>query len=123
MPSGARLDPLTRDFVATSGDFDSITNPTLEELQLRVLTHRGTCFWDLEFGSTLHRLPTEKIAGALERDVADRARDALRPMERAGQISGVRVEVERIDRNRVDMRLSALDAGRRPLRFQAFVEV
>lgn len=120
----AYLDPLTRDFVLTRAhDLTAVSNPTLEEMLLRLGTQRGTCFWDLDFGSSLHLLPQEKIGPTTERDVENRARFALKPMIDAKQITGLALKATRVDRNRVDLAGRCSDAGQRPLSFNTFVAV
>lgn len=120
----AHLDPISRSLVrSTGGDWERGDNPTLESLILRLGTWRGSCFWDLSFGSTLHLLPQSKITSTLERDVEDRVRTALAPMVDAGELLGLAVTVRRAERNRAEMVVHALDAGRRPLTFTTFVAV
>ena len=120
----AYLNPLTRDLVQTvDWDWLRVTNPTLEAIHIRLHTERGSCFWDLSFGSTLHLLPTETISADRVRDVEDRVRTALQPMVDAHEISGLTIHATRVARNRVDLSVQCLDAGRRPVTFTTFVQV
>lgn len=120
----ALLNSLTRDYAQTTGgDFEQLDNPTLESLKLRLMTQKGSCFWDLEFGSTLHELPRTKIGADVLRDVENRARTALAPMVRAKEILDLSVQVARTAVNRVEMALNCRDAGGRPLRFSTWVAV
>lgn len=120
----AYIDPVTRSFVLTSSrDLKRSTSATLEELTLRLLTHRGSCFWDLSFGSTLHLLPAEKIGPTTSRDVENRARVALQPMVDARTISALEVRAGRVDRNRVELGLRCKDARGAPITFTTWVPV
>lgn len=120
----AYLDPLSRDFVLTSSnDLKGVDNPTLQGVVLRLMTERGSCFWDPDFGSTLHLVAREKGGPSTERDVADRARRALKPMVDDEDITDLTVQATRVDRGRVELAVRCLDAGRRPVAFSTFVAV
>ncbi|HND29732.1 MAG TPA: hypothetical protein PLA94_07020 [Myxococcota bacterium] len=120
----AYVDPATGAFELTSGkDLRKVTQAELVEqhVVLRLRTHRGSCFWDQTFGSTLHELL--KIGPAVARDVEDRVRSALAPMVAGREISSLDIKTERVGLNRIDIGLRCLDAGGRPLQFSTFVEV
>lgn len=120
----AHLDPILRDLVLTAGgDLQAVDNPTRQAVVLRLLTERGSCFWDLTFGSTLHEMPRAKIVANAERDAEDRARSALRPLLDSQEISALSISVSRVDRNRIEMAVSCRDAGQRPIQFTMFVAV
>lgn len=122
--SGTYLDPLTASFVLTSApDFQRVDNPVLQSVYIRLTTRRGSCFWDLGFGSTLQELQRLKAGPTILREVETRVRDALQPMVDAGELLELDVTAEKVARDRVDLVLSAQDAGRRPLRFTTFVRV
>lgn len=120
----AHLDSITRSLVLTrSRDVQRVANPTQQHMLLRLQTHRGTCWWDPTFGSTLHLLTQEKIGPAIERDVEDRARTALRPMTATRELLDLVMTAQRTATNRVELALRARDAGRRPITFSLWVAV
>lgn len=120
----AFLDPITRDLVRlSSGDLKPSSNPTLEGMALRLRTRRGTCWWDVTFGSTLHELGQAKITRTFAADVEDRIRTALQPMIDEGEVSDLAFEHERPETNRWHTRLACRDAAQRPLAWDVWVEV
>ena len=119
----ARVDPILRDLVLTStGDLSADDNPVAEELTLRLLTERGSAWWDLTFGSRLAQLAGEKAGPDLERRVEGEVRGALKPMVDAGAITSLQVTVSR-GMGRVDLEVRAMDARRRPVQFTTFVRM
>lgn len=122
--AGAYIEPVEHDYVLTaSDDLEQPDNPVLQSMVIRLLTWRGSCWWDLNFGSTLHLMPTEKLSGSIERDAETRAADALQPMLDAGELLELEVSAERVDRNRLELSVRCTDAGRRPLSFTRCIEV
>lgn len=120
----AHIDFTALDLVLTdAGDLVAVDNPVLEELGLRLLTERGSAWWDLSFGSRLHELATTKAGADLERRVQEEVRAALRPMLTAGALSSLQVTVTRVDRSRVDLEVRAVDSRRRPITFATTVRM
>ena len=120
----AYIDPNTRDFVLTSSDdWQALENPVAQSMYLCLATQRGTCFWDLESGSTLHLLTRETMGSKIEADAEARALEALQPMVDAGEIQSVQVSASKAAQHRLELRLSARDSGQRPITFTTFVRV
>ena len=99
------------------------TNPTRQAVQLRIFTRRGSCFWDRTFGSRLHLAPRMKIGAGFQAQLEDLFRSALRPLLDAGEIRELAFEHERPAPTQWHARLTMLDAGKRPLAFDYWVEV
>lgn len=120
----AAIDPVTQDLcLDVSGRLVVETNPVYQAVYLRLNTRRGTCFWDVAFGSTLHELQQAKITSTFQPDLEDRIRTALQPMIDAKEISDLAFEHERPSGNRWHCRLTVLDAGKRLLGWELWVEV
>jgi len=120
----AHVNPLTGGFDLTlSNDLERAANPTLQSVYLRLVTRRGTVWWDAELGSDLPALASEHVVGDVAREIEDRARVALQPMVDAGELYDLELAAQRVDRHRVDLVVRAVDAGLRPLEFTHFVRV
>ena len=120
----AFIDPLTRDYVATAGhDLAPPTHPAQEALARRLLTERGSAFWDPTYGSTLHELPRLAIRQNAEGEVMARARAALAPLLTSKVLTRVDVAASRVDRNRVELAVRALAANGTPVTFTTFVRL
>lgn len=120
----ARIDPASRSYVLTAGgDFDSVANPVLEAVNIRLSTEKGSCFWDLDFGSELHTLRQAKVGPDILRRVEDLVLSALQPMVDAGELLDLEIGAELVTPTRVDALIRALDAAHRPLSFTHFVRV
>ena len=120
----AYIDPATRDFVIEiSGDLQEETLPTRQHLYFRLFTERGSCFWDMNFGSTLHELQQAKITRTFQVDLEDRVRTALADMIDEGEIDELAFTHERLGSNRWHCRIGCVDVAQRPLAFDLWVEV
>ncbi|HND28871.1 MAG TPA: hypothetical protein PKY30_24405 [Myxococcota bacterium] len=113
---GVAVDPITGDLTLSGGKLVVETSPVRAELVARIKTHKGSCFWDLSFGSTLHEL--KKVSSSALRDIEERVRAALRPMS----LDSLQVVVERVDVGRIDLAVQASKAGR-PVAARVFVRV
>lgn len=119
---GAWVDPATRDFlVDSSGRLVVKSQSAAEHLYRRVTTQRGSCLWDLNFGSTLFKLV--KTSADLERSAVDRVEQAIAPMVEAGELVDVEVSAEREGRSRLNITIQATDAGMREVGFTTFLEL
>lgn len=123
--SGAYIESITRDLVVTGAkDLQRPASPLLQAIYLRLATHRGSCFWDPSFGSTLHELAaSHPSAVTVARDVDARVRDALQPLIDSGDLKQLDVTVTRQGRHQVALAVSVKDAGRRTITFTTFVQV
>jgi phage gp46-like protein len=88
-----QLDPSTHDFlVGADGDFVPVDNALAEACLNRLLVERGSCFWDPDFGSTLHELRRGLLTATFAEDLEDRVRDALAPLSAAGELTALAFE-------------------------------
>lgn len=107
----------------TSVDLVRETNPVRQAVQLRLTTERGSCFWDVAFGSTLHELRQAKVTATFSVDLESRIRTALRPMTTAGELTILGFRHERPTKDRWHVQFFGADRGRRPITFDLFLEV
>lgn len=120
----AYIDPLTRDYRQTAGhDWTPATHPLQEAVVRRLMTQRGTCFWDLSYGSTLHELVGAPARGNLTVDAEARVKAALRPLVEGGRIQSLKVSATRTTSNRLDLGLRVVASDSTILRFSTFVRL
>ena len=121
--SGARIDPSTRDLVLTTAtDLARPSSPVEASMQTRLATRRGTCFWDVTFGSDLGNLVGTAPRGAVDQ-VENAARAALQPMVAQRDITNLSVTAQAAGQGRVDVTVTAQDGRRRPITWRTFVRV
>lgn len=92
-----------------------------QSMYIRLTTRRGSVIWDPSFGSRLHEIVTKR-ADTVQR-VEAYVREALEPMVLAGELLELQVQAQASGRNRIDYLVSAVDAGRRPVTFQNWVQL
>lgn len=120
----AYVDPASHDLVQTAGhDLQTSSSPLQEAVIRRLLTERGSCFWDLAYGSTLHELPRLAIRQNMEGELEARARAALEPLRVAGKVRSLTVAATRADRNRMELAVQVLGAHQERVVFTTFVRV
>lgn len=120
----AAIDPTTRDLVLEAdGRLGVPADPIAAAVDLRISTHRGSCFWDPAFGSTLHELAQAKIGASFQQDLESRIRVALKPMVDDGRLADIAFEHSRSEANRWDVRVVCLTAARTPIVATTWIEV
>jgi len=107
----------------STGGLEMEDNTVMQVLQARLLTRRGSCFWDATFGSRLHEMEQTKVTTTFQVRLEDCIRQAVQPMLDSRQISNLAFEHERPSPNQWHVLVSCEDAGQRPLAWDLWVEV
>ena len=118
------VDPTTGQFQRqASGALKKVAGAgaVAQSVYMRLSTRKGSVLWDPHFGSRLHEVLV--MRSNTPRQVEVYIREALRPMEVAGELQDLVVSVEASGRNRVNYAVSATDAGKRPVVFSAWVQL
>lgn len=111
----SRIDTVADDLATTpSLDLATTASALGDAMYLRLMTERGTCWWDPTFGSRLHELRSRGLTESTVARVEDAAREALAPLTSSGELTELSVTVTQAP-NRVDLTLSGQDNRRRKI--------
>lgn len=105
------------------GDLVVPSDPLSQAVYLRVMTERGSLFWDTTFGSRLHELRRTKLDVTFKSRLEDVLREALTPLVAAGELAKLSFDHERQAGGRWHVRVRAQTRSRRDFTFPLFVEV
>lgn len=117
-----RIEPATQDLAIEAGDLGD-ASPVHDAVRLRLHVHRGSCFWDSSFGSTLHQLARAKVTTRTAVRVEDAIRVALAPMVKAGELAIEGFAHEQPEVSRWHTVITLRDRQRRPVTFHLFLKV
>jgi phage gp46-like protein len=90
-----------------------------------ITIEKGTFFADPDFGSKLSTLRREKNAARARQLAEQYAREATEWILKAGKATSIEVfsEVDSSDKNRINIKITAINKIGREVNFQTFVEV
>ena len=95
----------------------------MNNVYLSLMVKRGSFFQNPDFGSRLHLLTRAKNTDATARLAKEYCIEALKWLKDTGRATDIKIETEKADQHRLNLRVQVTQANGRDVSFETFLTI